>query len=257
MKTIPALLVAVLLSGCGATTSQLQANMYSQRLAEQSKVDQVKATAESDRYKTAMTFTSHEAQLAFAIGDGIASGIRAAGGGGQSQLPLPPVIEGWDDKLLRLTSVLAPVLGNVGLGVVQAQVQREGIRSNERVSIGDQQARVATISAVTGGFAAVKPSITVNGTGVVNGGTLVRSNEGANSGNSGQIGNDNRQQSAGPCVAGNGSTSPPGPINIPAAPITTTINTTTGAVQPTAPPSQTITLTQPQTANGGASPCTN
>ena len=66
------------LAGC-ASTAQIQKEMYSHRVAEQSKVDQGKLQLEAARYLYGSKLLDPSAQLAFAVSDGIASALRASG----------------------------------------------------------------------------------------------------------------------------------------------------------------------------------
>ena len=153
---IAAASLAASLAGC-ASTAQIQKEMYSQRLAEQSKVDQSKTQLEAARYTYAAKLNDPSAQLAFAISDGIASALRASGAG-QSQLPPMPVIEGWDDKLLKFASILAPVAANVVGGVMQYKLGVAQTQASRDIALGDQRARVDTVAAVASGMGAAGAS---------------------------------------------------------------------------------------------------
>lgn len=199
MKPILALLLALALTGC-ATTAGIQKELYEARVAEQSKVDQEKQKTAQERYKMAQKLTDPSAQLAFAISDGIAQAL-AATGAGQQQLPAMPAIEGWDDKALRLIGALAGPASNIGLGIVQANVAREGIRANKDIALGDQQARVDTIAAVTQGMATLgsRPTTVVNGNNnAVNGST-------ANNSTNTRITTTTTTTSTNNCTSGNGA----------------------------------------------------
>lgn len=135
---------ALLISGCATTDSK--------------RVDAWKAVALEEQKSEAAKWKSLEALGQGAdphTKDKLAMAWMAASmSAGQKQAtPMPAEPESAFDKTLRALTILAPVAGNVGLGIVQAQVAREGIRSNERVQIGDQQARVATVNSVSNGMA--------------------------------------------------------------------------------------------------------
>ena len=149
-------IAAAALSGC-ASTAEIQREMYSQRVSEQSKIDQSKTQLEAARYVYGSKLTDPSAQLAFAISDGIASALRATGAG-QTQLPPMPVIEGWDDKLLRFAGILAPVAANVAGSVMQYKTGIAQTLASRDIALGDQRARVDTIAAVSNGMGAAGAS---------------------------------------------------------------------------------------------------
>lgn len=226
------LCLVVALSGC-ASTAEIQREMYSQRIAEQSKVDQQKAAVEAARYNFAGKLTDPTAQLAFAISDGIASALRASGAG-QQQLPPMPLIEGWDDKLLKFAGILAPVAVNA-LGIVSnARVATKQAEYGRDIALGDQRARVDTVTAVANGMGGVardgfaanialgsKPTsvVNINGNGnAVDGSAVDNSNRpttntnncasgnGGNGGNSAPAGNGGNPTGAGAAGAGGANT---------------------------------------------------
>jgi hypothetical protein len=180
-----ALIAALAISGC-ASTAQIQSEMYSQRMAELSKIKQTEANAEAERYKTARELKDPAAQLAFTISEGIASAIRASGGGKANELPPMPNIEGWDDKLLRGLSILAPVASNVALGIVQSQgaVKIARYTTDANVKIAESRDSAETARLVAAGKSNVDiagkiqapPGTTnyIGGDGVIGSGSIIK-----------------------------------------------------------------------------------
>ena len=137
MKTIVAIAALAILGGC-ASTAEIQQNMYSQRLAEQSKVDQEKQKTEQERFKVYQKMTDPTAQVVFATSEGIASALRASGAGGVQTLPAMPNIEGWDDKAFKWFDRIVSGGERVIPGVVNAReatkVARFTTEANTRIA---------------------------------------------------------------------------------------------------------------------------
>jgi len=214
-----ALIAVLVISGC-ASTAQIQQEMYSQRTAELSKIKQSEANAEIERHKTARAFTSPEAQLAYTISEGIAAALRASNGKA-SELPPMPVIEGWDDKLLRGLSILAPVAGNVALGIVQSQgavkIAKYTTDANVRISESRDNSETARLvaagktNAEIAGKIQAPPgtNIHIGGDGVVGDGTINKFNLCQNQSGAGGNGGNSAPGGSG----GSGGTNGPGGSN--------------------------------------------
>jgi len=226
-----ALIAVLVISGC-ASTAQIQQEMYSQRTAELSKIKQSEANAEIERHKTARAFTSPEAQLAYTISEGIAAALRASNGKA-SELPPMPVIEGWDDKLLRGLSILAPVAGNVALGIVQSQgaVKIAKYNTDANRAIAESRDKAETDRLIAAGKANVDiagkiqappgTNIHIGGDGVVGDGTINKLNlcqnqsgAGGNGGNGAPGGAGGENGSGGNNTAGAGAQSGAAPCTI-------------------------------------------
>ena len=227
-----ALIAVLVISGC-ASTAQIQQEMYSQRTAELSKIKQSEANAEIERYKTARELKTPEAQLAFTISEGIASALRASGAGKANDLPPMPVIEGWDDKLLRGLSILAPVAGNVALGIVQSQgaVKIAKYNTDANRAIAESRDKAETDRLIAAGKANVDiagkiqappgTNIHIGGDGVVGDGTINKLNlcqnqsgAGGNGGNGAPGGAGGENGSGGNNTAGAGASSGAVPCTI-------------------------------------------
>ena len=228
---ISAIAVLLMLGGC-PSTAVLQQEMNSQRTAELSKIKQSEANAEIERHKTARAFTSPEAQLAYTISEGIAAALRASNGKA-SELPPMPVIEGWDDKLLRGLSILAPVAGNVALGIVQSQgaVKIAKYTTDANTRIAESRDKAETDRLIAAGKANVDiagkiqaPPGTNNyigGDGVIGAGTINKTNNcyatpgtGGNCGNSAAGGSGGTNGAGGSNTAGAGAQSGSAPCAI-------------------------------------------
>jgi len=226
-----ALIAVLVISGC-ASTAQIQQEMYSQRTAELSKIKQSEANAEIERHKTARAFTSPEAQLAYTISEGIAAALRASNGKA-SELPPMPGIEGWDDKLLRGLSILAPVAGNVALGIVQSQgaVKIAKYTTDANTRIAESRDKAETDRLIAAGKANVDiagkiqappgTNIHIGGDGVVGDGTINKLNlcqnqsgAGGNGGNSAAGGSGGTNGGGGSNTAGAGASSGAVPCTI-------------------------------------------
>jgi len=231
-KCVFALIAVLAISGC-ASTAEIQQNMYSQRLAEQSKVDQEKQKTEQERFKVYQKMTDPTAQVVFATSEGIASALRASGAGKANDLPPMPVIEGWDDKLLRGLSILAPVAGNVALGIVQSQgaVKIAKYNTDANRAIAESRDKAETDRLIAAGKANVDiagkiqappgTNIHIGGDGVVGDGTINKLNlcqnqsgAGGNGGNGAPGGAGGENGSGGNNTAGAGAQSGAAPCTI-------------------------------------------
>lgn len=220
---ISAIAILLMLGGC-PSTAVLQQEMNSQRTAELSKIKQSEANAEIERHKTARAFTSPEAQLAYTISEGIAAALRASNGK-SSELPPMPVIEGWDDKLLRGLSILAPVAGNVALGIVQSQgaVKIAKYTTDANRAIAESRDKAETDRLIAAGKANVDiagkiqappgTNIHIGGDGVVGDGVINKTNNcyatsgiGGNGGNSAPGGAGGNVTTAGNAGTGGNNT---------------------------------------------------
>lgn len=264
MKIFMVVCAVLALTGC-ASTAEIQREMYSQRIAEQSKIDQSKAQVEAARYVYAGKLSDPSAQLAFAISDGIASALRASGAG-QPQLPAMPMIEGWDDKLLRLAGLVIPTAGNIGIAVIQSNAQREASRNATALGIVQSNNALGATQSTNGAFAAFGSNMqglgasgfSANATVANSGFDAARFIAGSGFSVARDLGMRPTTQITGSdnnIVTGTGNTtvsgrdnrvSSPGPCN-PAATVTTpataTPTSTTGSPPATAAPAPVVTLT--------------
>ena len=144
-----------------------------------------------------------------------------------------PVIEGWDDKLLRGLSILAPVAGNVALGIVQSQgaVKIAKYTTDANTRIAESRDKAETDRLIAAGKANVDiagkiqaPPGTNNyigGDGVIGDGVINKLNlcqnttgTGGNGGNSAPGGQGGTNGSGGSNTAGAGAQSGAAPCAI-------------------------------------------
>jgi len=227
-----ALIAVLAISGC-ASTAEIQQNMYNQRLAEQSKVDQEKQKTEQERFKVYQKMTDPTAQVVFATSEGIASALRASGAGGVQTLPAMPHIEGWDDKAFKWFDRIVSGVERVGPGVVQAREATKVARftTEASVKIAESRDKAETDRLIAAGKANVDiagkiqaPPGTNNyigGDGVVGDGTINKLNlcqnqsgAGGNGGNGAPGGAGGENGSGGNNTAGAGAQSGAVPCTI-------------------------------------------
>jgi len=182
-----ALIAALTISGC-ASTAQIQQEMYSQRLAEQSKVDQEKQKTEQERFRVYQKMTDPTAQVVFATSEGIASALRASGAGGAQTLPAMPHVEGWDDKAFKWFDRIVSGAERTIPGVMQAREATKVARftTEANVKIAESRDKAETDRLIAAGKANVDiagkiqaPPGTNNyigGDGVIGNGTINKTN---------------------------------------------------------------------------------
>ncbi len=161
MKTIfIALAVALSLVGC-KSTGELRAERaeakQTQANADATAKKQREASEES-ALKKAMEKPDSPGAIALVIGhymakqsEAFANAIKAA--------EVEPVIEGWDDKLLRFglgtINALAPVAGNVILGLDAGKTNRRSSDNALAAQVADSRARVDSLAVVGNNSAAI------------------------------------------------------------------------------------------------------
>lgn len=219
MRTLIAVTMATALAGCAATLDPnyaMQVDAYSQTVRAQQAVALAYVQAEAARYDAmrAIALTGDRDSRAMAM---LALALGGHGGGGApagvTAATVPAVPESQDSRALKWAALFAAPVATLAqgyfgyrLGVAQSSnATQSTIASYNALSNVAGAGFGASASIAGAGFGAVSdlfqalplipPSITLNGTGVIGSGRYVGPNSGANSGNSGTLGNGNRNDS--------------------------------------------------------------
>ncbi len=155
-KTV-ALVSIGLITAC-SSTAELTAQIHSERAAHRAALENARQQTLADEAKAfavAMQHADPETARLAVFGLAMAKQARELAGNRNDFDPLP-VIEGWDDKLLRFAGIALPVAANVTQTVMGYRLGSKQAEYSRDIALGDQRARVDTVRAVgdiaTGGI---------------------------------------------------------------------------------------------------------
>lgn len=161
MKPALPLLAALTLTAC-SSTAELTAQLHSERAAHRTAIEtarQQAAVAEARAFEAAMKSTDGETARTAVFGLAMSKQAREIANGVRADLDPLPVIEGWDDKLLRFAGVVLPTAASITGQVMNYRLGSKQAEYSRDIALGDQQARVDTVRAVgeiaAGGFNAL------------------------------------------------------------------------------------------------------